>query len=540
MKRKLKFTACWEYFFICSGCLIFALLFLFLVKNDDMLLRELPNKHLLLINLACVSLFGLFFYLLEKHHTHSSRKFILLLVSLYALLFIIQILLVNQTYFYTGWDVGTMQNSATVLWNGGSMQETEADIYYSRYPNNILMLYITYLIGKTGLLFSMQEPYNLCIYVSCFCVAFSCFLGNLILKRLTQGKATHILYILISTPFILLSPWIMMPYTDTFGMLFVTVAVWGLLCVNTPWLKWPAVGFGSVLGYYIKPTCLIVFLAAMLIYGIYYLTHFRREWKNILALAVSASLFWSAGACVPMWVQHTFNFYLDPEMRAPFTHYLMMGANPGSSGGYSGYDAFNTFYIPTYEERKAETTKEFIRRISGPDKQYLKNLYSAKALKNFNDGTFAWSFEGGFFLTFVEHSGPVASFFWNTFVPPNDERLTLIQERVESFENTLQVTDPSAEIGTRFTLYRTVAQGFWLQVLLGIPPVFLQMKRNRTEKACLLTMLCGLLAFVMLFEARARYLFLYAPIFLILSLCGYDGLFVSLKSLREKRIRRKS
>lgn len=540
MERKLKFTVCREYFFICSGSFVFASLIFFLLKFDDMLLRELPNKYLILINLACASLFGLFFYLSEKRHSQNVRQCILFLAALYAGLFIIQIILVNQTYFYTGWDVGTMQNTVTVLWNGGSMQETEADIYYSRYPNNILMLYITYLIGKVGLLFSMQDPYHLCIYASCFCVAVSCFLGNLILRKLSRSRSIHILYVLISTPFVLLSPWIMMPYTDTFGMLFVMTAVWGLLCVDTPWLKWFIVGFGSVLGYYIKPTCVIVFLAALLTYGLYYLTHIRREWKNILALAVSAALFWIAGACVPLWVQHTFSFTLYPEMRAPFTHYLMMGANPDSSGGYSGYDAFNTFYYPTYEERKAETTKEFIRRVSGSNRGFVKRLYTAKALKNFNDGTFAWSFEGGFYLTYIEHGGPVARFFWKTFVPPNDERLTLIEERVESFKNTLEVTDTSAELGTWFTLYRTVAQGVWLQVLLGIPLIILQMKQGRTEKACLITMLCGLLAFVMLFEARARYLFLYAPVFIILSLCGYDSLFIALKGFRQKYGRRKS
>lgn len=158
MERKLKFTVCREYFFICSGSFVFASLIFFLLKFDDMLLRELPNKYLILINLACASLFGLFFYLLEKRHSQNIRQCILFPAALYAGLFIIQIVLVNQTYFYTGWDVGTMQNTVTVLWNGGSM----------------------------------QEPYHLCIYASCFCVAVSCFLGNLILRKLSLSRSIHI------------------------------------------------------------------------------------------------------------------------------------------------------------------------------------------------------------------------------------------------------------------------------------------------------------------------------------------------------------
>ena len=41
----------------------------------------------------------------------------------------------------------------------------------------------------------------------------------------------------------------------------------------------------------------------------------------------------------------------------------------------------------------------------------------------------------------------------------------------------------------------------------------------------MMIVVCGLMAFVMLFEARARYLYLYAPVFLILSLCGWESLF---------------
>ena len=41
----------------------------------------------------------------------------------------------------------------------------------------------------------------------------------------------------------------------------------------------------------------------------------------------------------------------------------------------------------------------------------------------------------------------------------------------------------------------------------------------------MMIVVCGLMVFVMLFEARARYLYLYASVFLILSLCGWESLF---------------
>lgn len=49
--------------------------------------------------------------------------------------------------------------------------------------------------------------------------------------------------------------------------------------------------------------------------------------------------------------------------------------------------------------------------------------------------------------------------------------------------------------------------------------------------------LCGLMAFVMIFEARARYLFLYSPAFLLLSLCGYEAVWEKSIALLRRRFR---
>lgn len=89
-----------------------------------------------------------------------------------------------------------------------------ADAGYSIYPNNLLLFYVFCIIEKIGMFFSMPEPYNLCIYISCF-------LGNLISRKLTDSGVLRGCCIIVSTVLILFSPWIIIPYSDTYGMLFV-------------------------------------------------------------------------------------------------------------------------------------------------------------------------------------------------------------------------------------------------------------------------------------------------------------------------------
>lgn len=117
------------------------------------------------------------------------------------------------------------------------MQDLSIDVGFSIYPNNLLMFYLFCLIEKVGMLFSMAEPYDLCIYISCLTVNLACFLGNLIMRRLTDSGVVRCCYTLISTIFILFSPWIIIPYSDTYGMFFVMLGMWGLICLEQRYPK---------------------------------------------------------------------------------------------------------------------------------------------------------------------------------------------------------------------------------------------------------------------------------------------------------------
>ncbi len=56
----------------------------------------------------------------------------------------------------------------------------------------------------------------------------------------------------------------------------------------------------------------------------------------------------------------------------------------------------------------------------------------------------------------------------------------------------------------------------------------------------MMTALCGLLVFHMIFEAQARYPFLYTPVFLVLSLCGVEEIWRKGKEKAGRLLGKKS
>lgn len=407
-----------EFFWTAAGAACVGIVVITLFFCGEYPGRLADNRFLMLFVLLFFLSGGAFYWLSCKRRPEkavSCAHPVLLLLGVYAVLYVIQVFWVSRVYFYTGWDVGTIREHVKWIVDGGTMQDRSIDALFSIYPNNLLFFYLSCLIEKLGIFFSMAEPYNLCIYFSCLCVNLSCFLGSLIMRRLTESNVVRGLYFLAGTIFILFSPWIIIPYSDTYGMLFV-----------------------------------------------------------------------------------------------------MLGINEDTGGAFSLHDFLYSSGFPNVETREQGNREIYIQRLGELwENKRLGKFIRDKALINFNDGTFAWNGEGGFFYVRMEHDNIFWKWFSDTMIPP------------DTWDNE----------GKHYALYRTVMQALWLQVLTGIALAGFGGKSHLMQKACLMVALCGLMAFVMIFEARARYLFLYAPAFLILSLCGYETAWKRCMASRSRRRR---
>ena len=504
-----------EDLWIFAGICFVGILWAVVVWSGEYTDRLAKNRYLLLFVLAFFGLAGgVYIFLKSKGQSRKTVAHPVLWLAVgYLFLYAVQLIWVNNVYFYTGWDVGLMRERAEWIINGGSIQGLSIDAGYSVYPNNLVLFYVFCLIEKCGTLFSMEEPYLLCIYLSCLCVDLSCFLGGLVLRRFTESGVVYGCYLLVSTVSILFSPWIMIPYSDTFGMFFVMLGLWGLVCVEQKYLRWVVTAFATVIGYQIKPSCLFLLFAVYMVFGVRYFFSLRKRWKELLFLVLCTVVFRGIGLLMPLWVQHTYSFQLIPEMEITPIHYLMMGWNEETNGAFNGDDFWMSTHIPDLETREQTNKEEFVRRFEAlREEKKLGEFLRAKALVNFNDGTFGWTKEGEFFKVRIEHDNMLWDWFCSTYVPPG------------VWEND----------GKYYPLFRTVAQTFWLLMLTGMLFVGFGRKKSRSQRACMMIVVCGLFAFVMLFEARARYIYLYSPLFLILSLVGYEEAWSRLAATAEK------
>ncbi len=497
MKKVEQIIMVWERFFLTAGNIVFFAVFCILLTTDDRVHRSAANWQLFLINLLILAVLCAGSLLTWRRGKPLWKHPAVALLGIYLLLFVLQCILVNATYFYTGWDVDLMKWRIEGLLDGYSLQELGGDSYLSIHSNNLLIFYVQYLAARTGKLLSLAVPYNLCFYVSCFCVAASCYFGSLMVRKMTQNGMIRCMYGLTSTVFILFCPWIGIPYSDTYGMLFATLGLWAVYCLEKPVFKWPVLAFSALLGYHMKPTCIFPLFAALILYLPEGMMEFRKRKRELGILLLSCLVFFGAGQGALLLAQHQLAFRMDAEQRFPPNHFMMMGLNVATKGGFSPEDHEFSVSIPDYEERERQIWEVIGERWNRMTAAQRGEHYLVKLIYIMNNGTFSWGDEGIFFDTVPEHDNPLHDIYSEIFYPE----------------------------GKYFALYCEFAQVIWMQILLGIVFLFLDLRRETYRKALLMIVLCGLLVFLMLFEARARYLILYSPAFLILSLHGYEGLF---------------
>ncbi len=121
----------------------------------------------------------------------------------------------------------------------------------------------------------------------------------------------------------------------------------------------------------------------------------------------------------------------------------------------------------------------------------------------FNDGTFAWRHEGGFFQVIYEEPNTCAAPFIRSFYYADGKNLD------------------------RFMLFE---QQVWIFILGMVLSAALWHRASESMKNSSVIMLCliGITTFEVLFEARARYLFLFTPIFCVTAAIGFHEAWIKI------------
>ena len=181
---------------------IFLILAIFLVTKK--LLRNKQEKIQKIINII-------------------ESKTTLIIIILFLLLVAFQILMVRNLYFETTWDVEHLVNTVKNFVETGVFENNSyigTYPYFSIYPNNMFLANIFALISKFSMIFGEQYMYITLMIVGVILVDISGILTIKTIGNFTDKKIYKIIGMIGFMAFIGVSPWILVPYSDTYSILF--------------------------------------------------------------------------------------------------------------------------------------------------------------------------------------------------------------------------------------------------------------------------------------------------------------------------------
>ena len=483
------------------GLMILCVFVLIMFFSDAVYARKrvyMPNALLLVCGLFIV--YGLT-QVTKLNFILFSTPWAVVLISI--LLLIVQLIFAYNYYFYSDWDVQVVIEASMKIAHG----EIPANYneYFSRYPNNLLMVFIfSRVIALADLISASTSPsveYMSLIALQCL---INCSTGVLLFHIVDKFLGNQYAWIafFLYVMLVVFSPWVSIPYSDSLGLFLPT----GILTAYLLWSKdrsvfwkWMVISGLSVFGYHIKPQIFIVTIAIAVVSSISIAKkHFPFSWEKT-GFAWAGILF---GALAMSFFLNTavdnLPFDLNPERRYGVHHFLMMGSNPEAMGVWNQNDVDFSYSFDSVSRRDEENLYIAQERISDLGLKGVLQLWARKTLTNYNDGTFCWAGEGLFFKEVLpQKNNSLSPFLRNLYYSRNIE-------------------------GDFYPVWSNFEQMLWVTVLFLC--IFSATGRVNKNIAVIMLSIIGLTIFETVFEARARYLYVYAPFYILLAMVGIKNI----------------
>jgi len=437
---------------------------------------------------------------LRKRPAQENLRDRVLELALWGVLLALQLVLCFHAYFLTGWDVRGILDCAYAF--GGGYADVHI-AYLSMYHNNVpLVMFFSVIIRALRMLMG-NVGMDRCVYVL---IAFQCLLNTLtgylcsrIALRLTGCRRFSACAALVYALYIGISPWLMIPYSDSMSLLFPTAVIAVYLKQENEkraWMKWSAIGALTGLGYMIKPQVLIVTIAIVIVevIGMMKTKAVKKGIFQLLNTMLVIALLVGPGKSA---IMKTAPVQLRPHQRMNMLHYVMMGLGTQNNGGYDWDDVVLSSTPQSMEEKRAVQIPEIKRRLQAMDAADMAEHLKKKTLTNYADGSFAWSCEGEFYREWIEDKDDVLSPFLKSIIYTE---------------------------GSRYPYLLTYFHSIWLALLLGAvlkgAACVVSRKEIGNGYCVLMLSVIGITLFQLIFECRARYLYLYAPYYVLLGMSG--------------------
>lgn len=470
------------------------------------------NRMLLLLGAAVMLLYFLFAYVTGKIKMTKKLSLIMdgCLIVIFAIVFFVNVEVCKCLNLAQGWDVSCVVGTAYSLHHEILIQNNPDGWYYSVYPNNVP---ITFVLYKLFNLADKMDDFHyvndfMWVIVICLMVSVTGYFMCVSVKKITRSFSTTCIACALYISCVCVTPWKTVPYTDMFAIMFpllsISLYVFHYYSKNklVRYILWFLIFLSGFLGSLIKPTVFIVPIAIVLCEMVKIAVNLRKTWKEIVVkLSLIIFAFFIYCGC-KQYIYEDVGY--EPNKESEFTalHYLMMGLNEQSTGSFHSGDVAISGNIPLLEDRTEKQIEVIKERLGEKGFLGYMNFLLRKMVMTFNDGTFGWGREGVYTLD----AYPI---YKNSF------DVTLIKD----------IFIPNYLYSGQFNTY---SQAVWLLIIFSIPGFCFVDKEKREVCMPILVSLLGIIFYLMLFEARARYLLCFLPLIIMAAALGmkqyYEGL----------------
>lgn len=431
------------------------------------------------------------------------------------ILFLLQIFVFYQIFFESGWDAGTVADAAyAVLDHDTELLNTISFGYLSHCQNNLLLTWIISVllsINRSIGLFGADYELMIVVMVNSALSLCTSVLVYRILSLLRAKKSTAFLGYLISVFLLSFSPWNVICYSDPLSLVFPVLLLYlGLRKDILLPMQWGLIAGIGYIGYRIKPTVIIVLIAWI---GIRLLEVFRKladkrriSFADVRQRAGALLMAVVTVVTINVAIGHAYStagFVIDDNQKYSLYHFLMMGQNDETNGVYYEEDVRFSDSFYGYDQRKEANKEVAIERIKNRGLTGQLVFTARKVLCAYNDGTFAWAREGNFYSELKPNSSQASKLLRNLFY------------------NT----------GEYYAVFKIFTQYLWWTVILLVFISLIEairgvLKGHRCSQAymILVSSLIGITLYNVLFETRARYLYIYVPLYIICAMLGLQKL----------------
>lgn len=418
----------------------------------------------------------------------------LMLAAFTAVLIFLQAVTIHYLsvkYYVETWDMGVVYNAADYFVTNGSFDMGKYD-YFLWFPNNS-PLYNIFVV-----LFGFFKA----VGIANTSLALNIFNGGLLLAcawltELTvqtfagrEYTGTGFMLCVALCPF---SLYTVLAYTDTFSMVFLSAAMYfyarfvknkGNRVVNIA-----AFALFIAFGASLKISVLIPAIAAII--DIVLKTDRVKDTLVSVALVVAIAF----GGFGIMKYAHEHSPFLpeyDYNYTIPHTHWVMMGLN--GLGGYSDDDYQNiTLKYPDKATRQQANIDQISRRVKEKGFDGMITHIENKLSFIYSEGTFGACYK-----------------LDRAVVRPNGLHEYIIY------------------LGEKFEILGYFSLALFMDMLLAIVlAVFAAIKRKDTSAVMPAVSLVGVTLFLLLWEARARYILNFLPLFVLVAVFGIKQLFLT-------------